>query len=233
MQDDRTGEILEAVIHDYIVTGEPVSSDGLFKRYDFGVKPATIRNELATLTKGGYLLQPHTSGGRVPTNKGYEFYVNRRLEARAARSRKTIARFIDKLEEELHRDMLSDFVADFANRLGVLGVGYDSHASSVYKSGLQDLMIELRHRHVDELFEIVGDFESMDQKLGGLSGHMKGEPAVFIGQSPITKSAHLSVIADKYDVDGKEVILVAIGPRRMDYERNILFFKQLRDHIRS
>jgi heat-inducible transcriptional repressor len=74
--DDRKARLLRAVVHDFIQTAEPVGSRTLAERYDLGVSAATIRNELATLEEQGYLSHPHTSAGRVPTDRGYRFYVD-------------------------------------------------------------------------------------------------------------------------------------------------------------
>jgi len=74
--DDRKARLLRAVVHDFIQTAEPVGSKTLAERYALGVSAATIRNELATLEDQGYLSHPHTSAGRVPTDRGYRFYVD-------------------------------------------------------------------------------------------------------------------------------------------------------------
>jgi heat-inducible transcriptional repressor len=74
--DERTIRILTAVVENYIETAEPVGSRTLTKRYDFGLSPATIRNIMADLEDIGLLMQPHTSAGRMPTGKGYRYYVN-------------------------------------------------------------------------------------------------------------------------------------------------------------
>lgn len=74
--DERKRHILKALINDYIVTAEPVGSRTIAKRYDFGISSATIRNEMADLEDMGYLEQPHTSAGRVPSDKGYRAYVD-------------------------------------------------------------------------------------------------------------------------------------------------------------
>jgi len=76
----RQKAILKAIIEEYVETAEPVGSGNLDKKYSFGVSPATIRNEMARLTKEGYLKQPHTSAGRVPTPVGLKFYINRLME---------------------------------------------------------------------------------------------------------------------------------------------------------
>jgi len=74
--DERKRKILQAIIHDYITTAEPIGSRTIARKYDLGVGPATIRNEMADLEVLGYLEQPHTSAGRVPSAKGYRFYVD-------------------------------------------------------------------------------------------------------------------------------------------------------------
>jgi len=74
--DKRKIQILEAIINDYINTGEPVGSRTTAKKYDLGVGSATIRNEMSDLEDMGYLEQPHTSAGRIPSSKGYRLYVD-------------------------------------------------------------------------------------------------------------------------------------------------------------
>ncbi|MBZ4686782.1 MAG: heat-inducible transcriptional repressor [Clostridia bacterium] len=74
--DERKHRVLQAIIQDYITTAEPVGSRSIARKYDLGVSPATIRNEMADLEEMGYLEQPYTSAGRVPSDKGYRFYVD-------------------------------------------------------------------------------------------------------------------------------------------------------------
>lgn len=78
--DGRKIRILQAIINDYINTGEPVGSRTIAKKYDLGVGSATIRNEMSDLEDMGYLEQPHTSSGRIPSNKGYRLYVDNLMD---------------------------------------------------------------------------------------------------------------------------------------------------------
>ncbi|MGL4571238.1 MAG: heat-inducible transcriptional repressor HrcA [Clostridium sp.] len=78
--DDRKIKILEAIINDYIKTGEPVGSRTIAKNHDLGVGSATIRNEMSDLEDMGYLEQPHTSAGRIPSSKGYRLYVDSMMD---------------------------------------------------------------------------------------------------------------------------------------------------------
>ncbi|TEB07231.1 Heat-inducible transcription repressor HrcA [Pelotomaculum schinkii] len=74
--DDRKQKVLLAIVHDYIATAEPVGSRTIAKKFRLGVSPATIRNEMADLEEQGYIEQPHTSAGRVPSEQGYRYYVD-------------------------------------------------------------------------------------------------------------------------------------------------------------
>ncbi|MFD2172139.1 heat-inducible transcriptional repressor HrcA [Tumebacillus lipolyticus] len=84
MLTDRQKIILQVLIDDYILTAEPVGSRAISKRPDMSISPATIRNEMSDLEELGYLEQPHTSAGRVPSQKGYRFYVDHLLNLASA-----------------------------------------------------------------------------------------------------------------------------------------------------
>jgi heat-inducible transcriptional repressor len=75
--DDRKLQVLRAIVADYVSTQEPVGSKALVDRHDLGVSPATVRNDMAALEEEGYITQPHTSAGRIPTDKGYRLFVDR------------------------------------------------------------------------------------------------------------------------------------------------------------
>jgi len=75
--DDRRFEVLRAIVTDYVATHEPVASRSLVERHQFGVSSATIRNDMVVLEEDGYITQPHTSAGRIPTDKGYRLFVDR------------------------------------------------------------------------------------------------------------------------------------------------------------
>ncbi len=77
MLDDRKLEVLRTIVEDYVSTNEPVGSKALVDRHSLDVSPATIRNDMAVLEEQGYIAQPHTSAGRVPTDKGYRLFVDR------------------------------------------------------------------------------------------------------------------------------------------------------------
>src|SRR6187551_2840392 len=76
MQEDRRLAVLRAIVEDYVSTREPVGSKALVERHRLGVSSATVRNDMAALEEDGLITQPHTSAGRIPTDKGYRLFVD-------------------------------------------------------------------------------------------------------------------------------------------------------------
>ena len=97
MSDDRRLAVLRAIVEDYVATQEPVGSRALVERHRLGVSPATIRNDMAALEEEGLIAQPHTSAGRVPTDKGYRLFVDRLAAVKplSPAERRAIATFLD------------------------------------------------------------------------------------------------------------------------------------------
>jgi heat-inducible transcriptional repressor len=94
--DDRKLEVLRAIVQDYVSTMEPVGSKSLVDRHHLDVSPATIRNDMAVLEEQGYITQPHTSAGRIPTDKGYRLFVDRLsgIKPLSAAERRAIETFL-------------------------------------------------------------------------------------------------------------------------------------------
>jgi len=106
--DDRKLEVLRAIVEDYVATQEPVGSKALVERHNLRVSPATVRNDMAVLEEEGYIRQPHTSAGRVPTDRGYRLFVDRlsRVKPLSPAERRAIERFLIgavDLDDVVHR----------------------------------------------------------------------------------------------------------------------------------
>ena len=98
MTDDRRLAVLRAIVEDFVATREPVGSKALVDRHHLGVSPATVRNDMAVLEDEGYIHAPHTSAGRVPTDKGYRLFVDRlaAVKALSPAERRAIGAFLDE-----------------------------------------------------------------------------------------------------------------------------------------
>ncbi|MCL2051412.1 MAG: heat-inducible transcriptional repressor HrcA [Lachnospiraceae bacterium] len=102
--DDRKLKILQAIIRNYLETGEPVGSRTISKFADLNLSSATIRNEMADLEEMGYILQPHTSAGRIPSDKGYRLYVDTMMEEKTREIeelKETLLKKADKIDKVL------------------------------------------------------------------------------------------------------------------------------------
>src|SRR5438105_14719652 len=95
--EDRRFEVLRAIVADFVSTKEPVGSKALVERHNLGVSSATVRNDMAVLEAEGYIAQPHTSSGRVPTDKGYRQFVDRISEVKplSTAERRAILDFLE------------------------------------------------------------------------------------------------------------------------------------------
>jgi heat-inducible transcriptional repressor len=106
--DERKLEVLRAIVEDYVATQEPVGSRALVERHNLRVSPATVRNDMAVLEEEGYIRQPHTSAGRIPTDRGYRLFVDRlsRVKPLSPAERRAIERFLVgavDLDDVVHR----------------------------------------------------------------------------------------------------------------------------------
>lgn len=222
MLNERAADILTSAVKEFIGTGEPVSSEWLYDHYDFGIKPAMIRLELNALSDAGYLTQPHHAAGRVPTDKGYEFYaqdlLSEDLPANCARS----------LVNLFERRAWPEFLKEFSSELDILGAASVFPQRAVYKSVLANLIDRLDWPAV-ELRGLIHDFENLEERLAAMQNATYDDIKVFIGRkSPITKSENLAVMAANYDLDGNRVFVCAIGPKEMDYKKAARVMKGLK-----
>lgn len=224
---ERTRTILETAVRDFIREGRPITSDYLYGRYDFGIKPAMIRWELQELADEGFFYQTRVSGGRFPTRKAYAAYVEsiekneRREKPLLESSRRARGRAVDVTDHE----MLPQEVAD---ELNVMGAGYDLRRRVFRECGLTNLIEELGTEARDELLGVVRDVERLEERLVSHLGVWEDDevwPKVFVGETPLTKTKLLSVLVGKMGSARDPFFVLAVGPLRMDYEKSLALFR--------
>ena len=148
--DDRKAAVLNALVDEHIRTGHPVSSRAILESTQLGVSSATIRNDLATLENEGYVTQPHTSAGRIPTEKGFRYYVDTTDPARLrASTRERITEFFQSFHHELRSllkqtsELLTDITAYPAVVIGPGLVGEAVHGVHLVQLGSHVLLMVL------------------------------------------------------------------------------------------
>ncbi|OGG38085.1 hypothetical protein A2116_00215 [Candidatus Jorgensenbacteria bacterium GWA1_49_17] len=227
MLKERTKLVLDAAVRDYITVGKPVTSESLFGKYDFGIKPAMIRWELCALGEDDYFYQNHPSGGRIPTDKAYRFFINELLDS--GEEARTSNRFEDLIENFFEGER-TRLIEKMAGYLKTLSVGYEPETDWFMKSGFRNMLENLALTDRDEILEVVDDFENLSARLTKTVGkwHEEDEwPQVFLGKSPITKSPHLAVMVDCFRPANQELFVMVIGPKRMDYEKSLNVLRSL------
>jgi heat-inducible transcriptional repressor len=228
MLSTRSKKILQAVVTEFIKTGKPISSKYLYEHYKFGIKPAMIRNEFLNLDKAGYLKRNYYSSGRVPTDKGYEFFIKCLLEEKNQNCE------IDNFLIDLFKKMvLDDFIKKFSKILGVLGILIDfPEKKFVYKGGLEYLIDDLEWEDKNEIKFIIRDFENIEEKLSQIGNFLKEKDFIkfFVGKNPLIRSDVVSVVLGDYEIKNEYVLLLAVGPKRMNYEKAYKIFKGLKQY---
>ncbi|KKW28621.1 MAG: Transcriptional regulator of heat shock protein [Parcubacteria group bacterium GW2011_GWB1_52_7] len=233
----RQADILFASIGEYIRTGEPVASEDLKRRFRFPFSPATIRNELVTLSDQGYLAQPHTSAGRVPTDAGYRWYVDM-IGARRENDGRGLAKNIRREvfdEFEPTRD-LDDFFrksteafSEIVQALVVGGVMNDSEP--LHKSGFGRVLGDPEFSQEEARNEFGELMDSIDEDVRKLVRSHRGEYfEVFIGdENPIPEARHYSMMVKKIRDHESEGLLAILGPKRMHYDRGLALLQAIEE----
>ena len=153
--DERKMKILQAVIKNYLETGEPVGSRTISKYTDLNLSSATIRNEMADLEEMGYIVQPHTSAGRIPSDKGYRLYVDTMMQQMdTAMKEKT--REVEELKDLLleKEEKMDQLLKSVAKTLAV-NTNYASMISSPSYSGSRLKFIQLSRVDANQLIAVI------------------------------------------------------------------------------
>lgn len=221
---DRQKDILDKIIREYVSSAEPVPSQILEKKYDFGLSPATIRGEMHKLTEEGFLYQPHTSAGRVPTDKGYRLFVNGLLEKDVENHE--VDNWITKEINDSIK-LMQKVTDSLANKSGALAFSYIENDDLFWKEGWEEILKEPEFNEKDYLFSFTDLLEEFQNNIKRLNAD--SEIKICIGkENPIAKAKKFTIIYTKSHLpDNKEVIFSLLGPTRMEYEKNIGLFNSL------
>ena len=222
----RRQQILAALIHEYVAHAMPVASKALVEGYPLGVSSATVRNDLSALEEGGYIRQPHTSAGRIPTDFGYRNFVDGLLkdvdlveDAQAADAIRNIRDTASELDELLNRTSM--MISQLTDCLSFV---LPSHAASlrIRSIGLSALMQQPEFQSSLVLVPLLRMIED-DSLVGYIQHTMSNEgPFVRIGHENDEESlGNVSVVASSFGKGEETGIIAVIGPTRMDYERVI------------
>ena len=225
---ERQNRILDILIKEYIKNAQPVSSELLRKKLKMDICPATVRIELQKLTDMGYIEQPHISAGRVPTNRGYRFFVDRLFELNHDLAMEDFISQFGGIKEGIEDEL--KFVESLTKIMASLSSGlvftYLEDKDFLWKDGWKEVFQNPEFKEPDFLNGFMEATDCLEKRIKEIPAN--AEIQVFIGdEEPFLKSENLSLIVSRTKFPGEQGIMAILGPNRMTYNKNISLINSL------
>ncbi len=231
--DKRQKKILASVINEYTDSAMPVGSKILAEKYGIDASSATIRNEMVALEEDGYLYQPHISAGRIPTDKGYRYFVEEVMKDRELTKREQNKLQTELLKLKAQNSRLSrttaKLLAGISGNLAISGL-LDKQEFADF--GMRELIEEPEFHELDDVCRLAETLDYVDEMFEKIVDELQdGEIRIFIGEeNPIDEISNCSMMVSPYKLkSGEKGVLALIGPKRMKYAKN----KSLLEYVRK
>jgi len=218
---ERKNRVLASTVSSYINAGVPVSSQELAEYFD--LSPATLRSILAELEDDGYLFHPHTSSGRVPTDKGYRYYVDFLMSGNGLSDEQKglilndYKSPVSSLEDILEKT--SDIIADLTHYTAI--VSFSEWEDRVFYKGLSNIFAHAEFHNVEKLALLVRFLEEKKQVLELLNRQLSQPFKVYIGTEiacPCINDVCSLVVSPYRSGKNQNGRIAVLGPRRMSYD---------------
>ncbi len=231
IMNERHEKILAAIVEEYTESAIPVGSKVLSDKYGFKLSSATIRNDMVELERAGLLYQPHTSSGRIPTDKGYRFFVEKIMgdkELSLGEQKKLQSEMLKlKAQNKMLSRSTAKLLSSLSGNLVISGIEKD-----FCDFGMREFLANPEFQNVDEFCRIADVLDYIDENVDTLLTKLKNnETKIFIGkENPIKEIPNCSMVVTPYETKSGERGLIAIvGPKRMKYAKN----KSLLDYVKN
>ncbi len=217
----RKKDVLFAVVREYVKTAEPVGSVTLIERYGFDLSSATIRNELAALEELGLIEQPHTSAGRIPSERGFQLFVDTVLASRPTgeeRGRKRKLRMPEERQVPAEAvKSVAKHIAEHANEAVIVAFG----PRHLYYTGLSHLFSQPEFQEFGRVVRFSELIDRLDDIVAEVYPRVGTDITVWLGRKNPFGSQCGTVITQCAIGGGLRGAVGILGPLRMDYERCI------------
>ena len=222
---ERQELILNIIIKEYIETAVPISSSLLVEKYKLDISSATVRNEMAELEASGYIMQPHTSSGRIPTEQAYLWFVERLAPKKISSG---LAAKIS-LAEELDELALKNLAKNLAELSG-LAVFCAFHRHNLYYTGVSNLLSQAEFTQSKLVYDMSVIIDRLDEIINDSFEQFDYGAKISLGQDCLFGSFTASVVT-KYKLGANVGVIGIIGPLRQDYEKNWQLINYLYEKI--
>jgi transcriptional regulator of heat shock response len=235
---DRKQEILRAIVKHFIQTAEPVGSKTILVSYKFSVSPATIRNDMATLEREGYIYQPYTSAGRVPTDSGYRLYVDEIADYKSVE--KKALKKLDKIREQYKLEKIREHIYDAVSLLAraTENVSFATLPDNnrTFYLGISNVLKQPEfagdNMRASQVLEVLEDNDNFRNLLDSLD--IEEKVKIFIGEENIIEQIRsCSLMVSKYKKDDYEGYMGILGPTRMYYPFNRVIIREVKNLLEN
>jgi len=226
---DRQKKLLNLIINEHIQTAEPVGSGFLVTKTGLGISSATIRNEMADLEKEGFIYQPHTSAGRVPTEKGYQFYVDnfvakREIKATWRQSFEMVLK--QKLDKDVLLKNLAKSVVELADQTVI--IAFDKN--NIYYTGLANLFKKPEFANQNSIYNLSEVIDHLDDKVSKVFDKINKVQVLIGSKNPFGDDCS-SVLGKFFLKDKSSGLFIILGPKRMDYNKNLALVEYIENSL--
>ena len=218
----RKKDILAATIDFYTKTAVPVSSKELAKKYRFDLSPATIRNVFAELEREGYLTHPHTSAGRIPTQRGYRYYVDylmKEMQLINDEKSRIVSEYRKNIRQlEVLLDKTSQILSDLTHCTGIVSL---QDGDRLFYKGISSMVEQPEFKNIEKIKSILQLLEAKERVLELINRDLEKKIEIYIGNElECGDIDSCSLIVSHYRFHNKPSgSLAVLGPTRMQYSK--------------
>lgn len=226
---ERQSTIFTIIVREYIQTATPVSSQQVLNSSNLNISSATVRNDMVELEKQGLVIQPHTSAGRIPTEVGYQVFVENHLSQNHLPKKYVIAmqNYLADAEAEYTLKFLAKGLASISGLLVFVAF----KPNDIYYTGLSQLLSQPEFVTYDRVYDISKVVDHLDDVIHGIFHKISDDVDVFIGKdNPF--SPDTSVLISKYTNGNETGIFGFMGPMRMDYDKHIALLRYAQEVLK-
>ncbi|MFA4846111.1 MAG: hypothetical protein WC654_06160 [Patescibacteria group bacterium] len=228
MLDARRELILKLVVEDYIRTAEPVGSKYLNERYQLGVSPATVRNDMAALEAEDFLRAPHTSAGRIPTEKAYIYYLQHLRDKKVKLEDGSLQEGIaHSINSQTALKAMAKKLVEISGETAILA--FDPNWS--YYIGVSNLFGKPDFHDLELVQDLSALVDQFDEVIHEIYARVSDEPLILLGSgNPFGHQMATILVRYRIHEDGHG-LLGLMGPLRMDYSRNLALVERAKEII--
>ncbi|MBU0670577.1 hypothetical protein KKF29_00285 [Patescibacteria group bacterium] len=229
--DAKKQAFLSRLIEEYTKTAKPVGSKYIVEKCKLDISPATARNYMAALEQEGFINHPHTSAGRIPTEKGYAFYIENFLKDKELDKKQ--ADVLDKIlkdksvEKEEKIKNIAKHISEVSDQAVVLSLS----RNSFFYTGISNILKKPEFAELDIIYGLGEVVDQLDEVMAGIHSQVRDEVEIYIGKNnPFSENCSSILTSYHLDNDTRGVFGI-LGPVRMDYSKNYSLVKFLNQTI--